>query len=320
MVRLKFKLIGIIIVALLIIMLLAVGCQASPTTTTSLETHNTAAAVITTTTAETQANLPFALATTIKAGVLTANSVILNGNLSILNSTPGVSVSFEWGLTPSYDNTTVTQDLTTSGPFSTNITGLSPNTTYHFRAKAENNGIIYGDDVVFKTYANTVQVKVTSGPDDGFSGGDVFDNTDTWFEAGQPYNAWMRFTDITIPAGAVIDEAHLGVVVNRWDAGTTLKIYAESTKNPLPPNSVTDQSGRRRTSTGVAWSNGSSNLQWQNSPDLTSVIQEVVKGYGYNNGVIQLLIDNNGSPNGAEMVGNTFENNSYAPQLVINYH
>jgi hypothetical protein len=45
-----------------------------------------------------------------------------------------------------------------------------------------------------------------------------------------------------------------------------------------------------------------------------------VKGYGYNNGVIQLLIDNNGSPNGAEMVGNTFENNSYAPQLVINYH
>jgi len=27
----------------------------------------------------------------------------------------------------------------------------------------------------------TVQVKVTSGPDDGFSGGDVFDNTDTWY-------------------------------------------------------------------------------------------------------------------------------------------
>jgi hypothetical protein len=210
--------------------------------------------------------------------------------------------------------------MTTGGMFSTNLTGLSANTTYHFRAKAEHGGIIYGDDIVFKTYVNTVQVKVTAGADDGFSGGDVFDNTDTWYEAGQPYSAWIRFTGITIPSGAVIDEAHLAVVVNRWDAGTSLKIYAESTKNPLPPTSITDNTSRRRTSKGVEWSNGSSNLQWQNSPDLTSVIQELVNGYGYNNGAIQLLIDNNASVNGAETVGNTFENTGYAPQLIINYH
>ena len=317
---LKFKFSSLIIGVLIVATLLDTSCQPSTTTTTSIETHTTSAVVTSTSTPENQTSLPFGSVVTNKAGVVTANGVILNGNLTILNSTPSVAVSFEWGLTASYGNTTTAQDMTTGGPFSVNLTGLAANTIYHFRAKAEHGSIIYGDDTVYKTYANTVQVKVTAGADDGFSGGDVFDNTDTWYEAGQPYNAWIRFTGITIPAGAVIDEAHLAVVVNRWDTGTLLKIYAESTKNPLPPTSITDHAGRRRTSKGVEWSNGSSNLQWQNSPDLTSIIQELVNGYGYTNGAILLLIDNNASVNGAEAVGNTFENTGYAPQLIINYH
>jgi hypothetical protein len=317
---LKFKMGSIVTVALIIVALLNAGCQSSPTTSTSIETHTSSAVVTSTSTPENQTSLPFGSVITNKAAVLTANSVILNGNISILNSMPSVSVSYEWGLTTSYGNSTTGQDMTTGGPFSANLTGLAANTTYHFRAKAEHSGIIYGDDFVFKTYANTVQVKITAGADDGFSGGDVFDNTDTWYEAGQPYNAWIRFTGITIPSGAFIDEAHLAVVVNRWDAGTSLKIYAESTKNPLPPASIADHASRRRTSKGVEWANGSSNLQWQNSPDLSSVIQELVNGYGYSNGAIQLLIDNNASGNGAETVGNTFENTGYAPQLIINYH
>jgi len=119
------------------------------------------------------------------------------------------------------------------------------------RAKAEHGGIIYGDDTVYKTYANTVQVKVTAGADDGFSGGDVFDNTDTWYEAGQPYNAWIVLPGITIPAGAVIDEAHLAVVVNRWDTARCSNLCRVD-QEPAAATSITDHAGRRRTS--KAWS------------------------------------------------------------------
>ena len=316
----NIKLVSITIFVLLIAMLLEVSCQFSPTTTTFIQSPAQLAAATTTSSTTSPAYSQQISITTNQASDVTANSVAFNGNVSGLNFTGSVSVSFEWGFTVSYGNATTTQSMTTGGNFSAPVTGLSANTTYHFRAKADSNGTVYGDDVIVKTYANTVQVKVAAGADDGFSGGDVFDTNDTWFEAGQPYNTWIRFTGINIPAGAVIDAAHLSVVVNRWDAGTSLEIYAESTKNPLPPTSITDHATRRRTFKGVVWTKGSSNLQWQNSPDLTPVIQELVNGYGYNNGVIQLLIDNNNSLNGAETVGNTFENTGYAPQLVISYH
>ncbi len=55
---------------------------------------------------------------------------------------------------------------------------------------------------------------VTADPDDGFSGPWGFYNGLTWYETGNPgspYNAWFRFTGITIPKGATILQA-----VSRW--------------------------------------------------------------------------------------------------------
>ena len=59
---------------------------------------------------------------------------------------------FEWGETESYGNTTPTQSKTTGQTFAQAISGLSPNTTYHFRAFATNSaGTSYGSDQTFTT-------------------------------------------------------------------------------------------------------------------------------------------------------------------------
>lgn len=57
---------------------------------------------------------------------------------------------FEWGLDTDYGTITSTQSKTTGQTFSQAITGLVPNTTYHFRAIATNSaGTSYGADRTF---------------------------------------------------------------------------------------------------------------------------------------------------------------------------
>jgi hypothetical protein len=82
---------------------------------------------------------------------LTCDSVVLFGNLTDLGSAGSVEVSFEWGLSASYGDETTPQTLTGTGAFTDSLSGLDPNRTYHFRAKAVGNGTSYGDDIVFTT-------------------------------------------------------------------------------------------------------------------------------------------------------------------------
>ncbi len=62
-----------------------------------------------------------------------------------------------------------TSDGTGTGSFTSSITGLSPNTTYHVRAYATNSeGTAYGDDVSFTTFENPVisgKVSMSDGSD-----------------------------------------------------------------------------------------------------------------------------------------------------------
>ncbi len=65
------------------------------------------------------------------------------------------SVEFEWGLTTAYGNLTVSQGIgsgVSDVPFSSGLGGLSPATTYHYRALAANaDGSAVGDDMEFTT-------------------------------------------------------------------------------------------------------------------------------------------------------------------------
>ena len=87
---------------------------------------------------------------------VTGHSATLNGNLSNLGGADSCLVWFVWGLTTSYTATTDTQVIYSTGGFSTNISGLETNTTYHFKAVAENIvGTSTGGDLSFTTLSPT---------------------------------------------------------------------------------------------------------------------------------------------------------------------
>jgi len=90
--------------------------------------------------------------TTSAASSLAATSATLNGNLDSLGTATSVTVTFEWGTTTSYGSETSAQSVTAIGGFSASLTGLTADTTYHFRAKAVGYGsAVYGEDMTFTT-------------------------------------------------------------------------------------------------------------------------------------------------------------------------
>jgi hypothetical protein len=89
--------------------------------------------------------------TTKSASSITTTSATLNGNL---DDTGGETcqIWFEWGLTTSYGHSTTKQSKSSTGAFSAGVSGLNPETTYHFRAVAKNSkGTVYGYDKTFTT-------------------------------------------------------------------------------------------------------------------------------------------------------------------------
>jgi len=93
------------------------------------------------------------------ASYVSNSQATLNGNLYINSSYNYTNLNytwFEWGTTTSYGNQTSQQASGYAGPFLQQITNLSPNTIYHFRAAARGDyGTIYGQDLTFTTTATT---------------------------------------------------------------------------------------------------------------------------------------------------------------------
>jgi phosphodiesterase/alkaline phosphatase D-like protein len=100
--------------------------------------------------------------TTSAAAAVTQTSAALNGNLTSLGSFLFVSVRFEWGTTDSYGYVTPEQSRNAAGAFTARITGLTPSTTYHYRAVAVGSSTVYGADQTFTTGAPTPPVVSTT--------------------------------------------------------------------------------------------------------------------------------------------------------------
>lgn len=91
--------------------------------------------------------------TTADATNITDTSVTLNGSFNNLIGDT-TTVWFEYGITTSYGNSSISTAHTTAGnkSVSMNIAGLASYTTYHFRIVAQNSGgTYYGTDNIFAT-------------------------------------------------------------------------------------------------------------------------------------------------------------------------
>jgi hypothetical protein len=139
--------------------------------------------------------------TTNNASGVTSNSAQLNGNL---DSTGGLScqVWFEYGKTTSYGSSTTKQSKSTTGSFIQAISGLDPNTTYHFRAKASNTeGPDDGLDKTFitpppGTVTNLQLTPATQTVEDvtNLMGADItlnFDDSILKYDSADPGSFWL---------------------------------------------------------------------------------------------------------------------------------
>ena len=85
-------------------------------------------------------------------------SATLNGTLISIGTATSVNVYFNYGTTTSYGTTIAasTPTMTATGGFNVNITGLQPNTNYHFMVYADGgiSGIATGTDMTFTTLAD----------------------------------------------------------------------------------------------------------------------------------------------------------------------
>ena len=105
------------------------------------------------------------IVTTNAATNVASSSATLNGTVNPNGLT--TTVHFEYGTTTNYGSTTANQSYTgnTTHNVSANITGLSPNTTYHFRLVGTNNGgTSHGSDRTFTTPSATGPPVVTTNP------------------------------------------------------------------------------------------------------------------------------------------------------------
>jgi hypothetical protein len=148
--------------------------------------------------------------TTNAATNITCTTATLNGNLTSRGTASSVQVSFEWGLTEAYGNTTTPQTKNSTGTFSASISGLTPGETYHFRVKAVGVGTAYGDDSSFTTSeepGGPLDI-VTACP---LTGGRVNQSYSVTLQAsgGTPAYAWSKVsgtlpTGLNLSAGGVI--------------------------------------------------------------------------------------------------------------------
>ena len=98
------------------------------------------------------------IVTTSAATGITVNSALFTGIITNYDNSLTYSCMFEWGVSENLDNVIVSESIN-NGRFSVNLTGLTENTTYYFKAIANNsNGTGNGEIMNFTTHSNNGDV------------------------------------------------------------------------------------------------------------------------------------------------------------------
>jgi len=144
---------------------------------------------------------------TSSASDITSGSAVLRGYLSSMGPYTSVTVWFQWGSYTTYGSNTVQQTVYGPGPFSMQVSGLSPNSMYYFRAAAKPDVIgvsaVYGAAQSFST-PGAASLAVSTGSVSGVTNNSAtlvgylesmggYRNASVWFEWG-PTTAYGQTT------------------------------------------------------------------------------------------------------------------------------
>ncbi len=226
------------------------------------------------------------IAITQVASAVGTNQATLNGRVNANNQS--TNISFEYGLTTAYGTTAASTPSTITGVTDRsvllNLTGLSLNTTYHYRVIAQNGtGTTYGSGMIFTTGA-TVPIAITNaasgiGTTEAILNGSINANnqsTNVTFEYGT--TTAYGTTIISIPnivAGTTITPVSRTIngltlntsyhyrVVGQNGTGTTNGADMTFTTGAAAPIAITEVAGNVGTTSAIL--NGIINANNQNT-------------------------------------------------------
>jgi hypothetical protein len=171
-----------------------------------------------------------------------------------------------------------------------------------------------------------VAFQITAGSNDGYvlRGGSSQKLTDAYLSAGLS-NAGMRFTDVSIPAGATIVKADLKIRAYTTGLTTTFTgtIRAEAADNasdfstsPINSAATTTAVQSWPLGTGTSWTSGT----WYQSPDIAAVVQEVISRPGWSkNNALAIIFQGSSSATNDRKFWSYDGDPTSAPQLEITY-
>ena len=175
---------------------------------------------------------------------------------------------------------------------------------------------------------NTLTDQVEKSSDDVNEDGNSYDatNSQLWFGTGQNGSKsymGVRFTNLDIPKGATITDAHLEVytLTAQWISMHIL-IGADAVDNSATFTSATRPSTRSFTTarldyrSDIPWMAGT----WNDIGDVKAVVQEIVNRTGWQSGSsLSILIKGVGGSWGRKFVTSYDGDPAHAPRLIISY-
>jgi type IV pilus assembly protein PilY1 len=226
----------------------------------------------------------------------------------------------DWSLE---DNTVV------SGVYTYEITSLASGTKSVIARNSE--GEISGFGGITPTYVAPTDVDATYTVVGTYNDGQVRTDGPYYTATGgthavtdHPTHMWLRFTTgVEIPQGATVNSAVLKLysAYNSFASDHVARIRGNDTDVAAYPTDASDFSSKVKTSTSVDWTLPQ---QWDNgaavtSPDISTVVQEIVDRAGFNpSGGLQFFLYYI-SGNGNKYYASADHGSYSAGQLVINY-
>ncbi|MFA5673935.1 MAG: hypothetical protein WC912_05700 [Thermovirgaceae bacterium] len=161
-----------------------------------------------------------------------------------------------------------------------------------------------------------------------------------WFNGASKIGCGLVFKDVAVPAGATITNAYITFVAAGSISGTTVnsRITGQKATDPGDISSLSDYQARRGTDVGGANNNGRTTAQvsWDsiaawtggtsyNSPDIKSIIQEIIdqEGWASGNNICLFFDDHEGrstASDGVRRAAYSYDDvPASAPTLYIEY-
>ncbi len=203
--------------------------------------------------------------TTVSATSITQTSVTFNGSANANNAS--TNVWFEYGTTSSFGQTSSTQTISGSSiqNYSTSVSNLQSNTTYYYRAVAQNSfGTVYGSTFTFTTTTQnqqgtgapivTTNSAISVGQNYATLSGSVNPNnssTNAWFEYGTSASFGQSTSLVTIGSGS-FNYNHSAYVSNLQNNATYYyRVVAQNSFGTSYGTTMTFVTGQGSVGTGL---------------------------------------------------------------------